>query len=87
MKAKKLYDWEFSELQYRMALAQQTLRADAAERIITLYENGQADADKVATIRKQASDEASRLERFMATVIRSNEPSLCLTKLRKIWVS
>ena len=76
MKAKKLYDWEFSELQYRMALAQQTLRADAAERIISLYENGQADADKVATIRKQASDEASRLERFMATVIRSNEPSL-----------
>ncbi len=76
MKAKKLYDWEFSELQYRMALAQQTLRADAAERIITLYENGQADADKVATIRKQARDEAARLERFMATVIRSNEPSL-----------
>ena len=76
MKAKKLYDWEFSELQYRMTLAQQTLRADAAERIITLYENGQADADKVATIRKQANDEASRLERFMATVIRSNEPSL-----------
>ena len=76
MKAKKLYDWEFSELQYRMALAQQTLRADAAERILSLYENGQADADKVATIRKQASDEASRLERFMATVIRSNEPSL-----------
>ena len=76
MKAKKLYDWEFSELQYRMALAQQTLRADAAERIITLYENGQADTDKVATIRKQANEEAARLERFMATVIRSNEPSL-----------
>jgi len=76
MKAKKLYDWEFSELQYRMALAQQTLRADAAERIIALYENGQASTDKVAAIRKKANDEASRLERFMATVIRSNEPSL-----------
>lgn len=76
MKAKKLYDWEFSELQYRMALAQQTLRADAAERIIALYENGQASASKVAAIRQQAGEEASRLEQFLATVVRSNEPSL-----------
>jgi len=76
MKAKKLYDWEFSELRYRMALAQEALRANAAERIITLYENGQASADNIATIRKQANGEASRLERFIATVIRSNEPSL-----------
>ena len=76
MKAKKLYDWEFSELQYRLALARQTIRADAAEEILKLYERGQVDNKKVAAIKASYADDAERLEQFMATVVRSNEPSL-----------
>ena len=76
MKAKKLYDWEFSELQYRLALARQTIRADAAEGILKLYERGQVDNKKVAAIKASYADDAERLEQFMATVVRSNEPSL-----------
>ena len=76
MKAKKLYEWEFSELRYRLALAEQTMRADAAEAILQLYERGKADADSVSAIKAQHAQDGERLRQFMATVIRSNEPSL-----------
>ena len=76
MKAKKLYDWEFSELRYRLALAEQTLRADAAESILKLHERGQVDNVKVAEIKVRHAEDSERLQQFMATVIRSNEPSL-----------
>lgn len=76
MKAKKLYDWEFSELRYRLALAEQTMRADAAESILKLYERGQVDSAKLAEIRARHAEDSERLQQFMATVVRSNEPSL-----------
>jgi HD-GYP domain-containing protein (c-di-GMP phosphodiesterase class II) len=76
MKAKKLYDWEFSELRYRLALAEQTMRADSAEAILRLYERGKADSATVADIKARHAQDRERLQQFMATVIRSNEPSL-----------
>ena len=50
--------------------------ADAAEAILQLYERGKADADSVSTIKAQHAQDGERLRQFMATVIRSNEPSL-----------
>ena len=76
MKAKKLYDWELTELNYRLALARQTLRADSAEEIIRLYERGNTTAKGVASIRERAHNDAKQLDQFLATVIRANEPSL-----------
>ena len=49
-------------------LRAQTLRG-AAERIITLYVPGQADAEKLPPS-ASSYDEASRPERFMATITR-----------------
>ena len=83
MKAKKLYDWEFSELRYRLALAEQTMRADAAESILRLYERGNADSEKVAEIKARHSEDSERLQQFLATVIRSNEPSLLPDECRE----
>ena len=76
VKAKKLYDWELQELNYRIQLTRQRLRADTAEQIIALMERGRGDSDHVLKLQHQFREESQRLDHFLETIIAANEPSV-----------
>jgi HD-GYP domain-containing protein (c-di-GMP phosphodiesterase class II) len=82
VKAKKLTETDFNELRYRLALTRQRLRADAAEKIISLQSAGHADSGKVMEIRSGFELESERLDRFLEIITESNQPSVLASECK-----
>jgi len=76
VKSKKLFPGDLTELRYRLALTRQRLRADAAEKIIALYEGGRGEDASVAEIRAAFKRESQQLDHFLKLIVESNEPSI-----------
>jgi HD-GYP domain-containing protein (c-di-GMP phosphodiesterase class II) len=75
VKAKKLPDKQYDIIRYRIRLAQERLRRQAGEQMLSIW---RASADKVelAAIEQRVNEEMARLETFLAAVEHANEPTL-----------
>jgi HD-GYP domain-containing protein (c-di-GMP phosphodiesterase class II) len=76
VKSKKLFSGDLTELRYRLALTRQRLRAEAAEKIITLHERGMGEDTSVNEIRLAFKKESQQLDHFLKLIVESNEPSI-----------
>lgn len=80
VKAKKLYPQQLELLKQRFKFARLSISHQAYRKLLDLYEEVEHDPDFFRTRRKQieqaVTDEHHRLEQYLHTVLRANEPSV-----------
>jgi HD-GYP domain-containing protein (c-di-GMP phosphodiesterase class II) len=80
VKAKKLYPHELDRLQQRFRLARAHLERNSYRELLALHENRNLSAgereQRQALLRASLGEELSRLDRFLAVLLKANEPNV-----------